>query len=110
MRRQRQRAHLVPTDRFLEVAVALWVLVVGPDKDALLASWHRKGSNTSHDICNNLSRPEKSCNPLVFCVELAVPVYLGVVELENAAGLAHLHAHVIRTTKDFVGKGPELVL
>lgn len=43
-------------------------------------------------------------------VELAVPVYFGVVEFEDTAGLAYLNVQIIRTPEDFVGKSSELVL
>jgi hypothetical protein len=103
-------AHLVPTDRVLKVTITLRVLVVGPDKDALLTSWDGERPNTSHYICHDLSRLEQACDSLVLSVELAVPVYLGVIKLENAASLADFDIQVIGTSENFVGKGSELVL
>ncbi|KAI6754259.1 hypothetical protein HG530_012773 [Fusarium avenaceum] len=96
--------------RSADVTITLWVLVVGPDEDALLTSWNSKGSDTSHDICHNLTRLEEACDSLVLGVELAVPVYFGVVEFEDTAGLAYLNVQIIRTPEDFVGKSSELVL
>ncbi|KAI6760202.1 hypothetical protein HG531_013403 [Fusarium graminearum] len=103
-------AHLVPTNRILKVAVTLWVLVVGPNMDALLASWDGERPNTSHDIYHNLSWLEQACDSLMLGIKLAVPVYLGVIKLESAASLTDLDIQVIRTSENFVGKGSKLVL
>ena len=46
--------HLVPVDRGVQVLVAFWVLVVGPDKDALLTCRNGEWPNASHDIGHNL--------------------------------------------------------
>lgn len=46
----------------------------------------------------------------MFGLELAVPVDLGVVELEDAVVLLDLDVHVVRSTKDFIAEGPELGL
>lgn len=90
--------------------MTLGVLVVGPDEDTLLASGHSERSNAGHDICHNLTRLEQACDSLVLCIKLAVPVYLGVVEPEGTASLAHLDVHVVGPAKDLVGKGPKLIL
>lgn len=102
--------YLVSPDRLFQITVAFRILVIRPDKDPLLTSWHGKGANAGHDIRNDLSRLELAHQSLVLRVELAVPVYLGVVELEDAAGLADLDVQVIGSREDLVGESSKLIV
>lgn len=47
--------HLVLPDSCLEVLVALRVLIVSPDKHAILPRRYGKRPNASHDISDNLA-------------------------------------------------------
>ena len=103
-------ADLVLLDGRLETLDALGVLVVGPNKDALLARGHGKGPDAGHDIAHDLARLEHADEPPVLRLELGVPVDLGVVKLEDAVALADLHVQIVRPGQDFVLKSPELGL
>lgn len=103
-------ADLVLLDGRLQALEALGVLVVGPDEDALLAGGHGEGPDAGHDVADDLAGLEEVDEPAVLRLELAVPVDLGVVKLEDAAALGDLDVQVVRTSQDFVLEGPELGL
>lgn len=101
--------YLVAFDNLSQISVALWVLVICPHKDALLARRHGKRPDPSHDIDDDLPGLEHGADAPVFGAQLGVPVHLGVVESEDAACLAHLDEQVIWAGEDLVGEGAELV-
>ena len=103
-------SYLVPVDSYLHILVALGVHVVSPDKDALLASRNRKGADASHDIADDLAGLKHVDKPAVLGLQLAVPVHLCVIKLEDAVVLGNLDLHVIGTSQDLVLEGSELGL
>ena len=101
-------ADLVLLNGGLETLEALGVLIVGPDKDVLLAGGHGERPNAGHDVAHDLARLEDVDEPAVLRLELAVPVDLGVVELEGAVALGDLDVQVVGAGQDFVLERPEL--
>ena len=101
-------AHLVSLYDFTEILVALWVLIIRPHKHALLARWCGKGTNSGHDIHDHLPGSKHVTDSLVLCVEFRIPVDLGIVKVEDAAGLTDLDEQVIWPGQDFVAEGAEL--
>lgn len=99
---------LVLLDRCIQVLVAFGVHIVGEDEDALPTCWHGKRPDARHDICDNFSRLEHADESGVFRLELAVPVHLGVVELEDAIVLLDLDVHILGSAENLVGKCSEL--
>lgn len=101
---------LVLLDGGLETLEALGVLVVGPDKDVLLARGHGEGPDAGHDVAHDLARLENVDQPAVLRLQLAVPVDFGVVKLEDAVALGDLDVEVVGPGQDFVLECPELGL
>jgi hypothetical protein len=101
---------LVLLDGGLEALEALRILVVGPDKDALLAGGHGEWPDAGHDVAHDLARLEEVDEPAVLRLQLAVPVDLGVVKVEDAVAFGHLDVEVVRTGQHFVLERPELGL
>lgn len=106
----KEGTYLVPLDNLGEVLVAVWVFVICPHKDAVLAGGHRKGPNAGHDVGHDLAGLEHGRDALVLGAELGVPVDFGVVKLEDAAGFADFDVEVVGPGQDLVGKGAELAL
>lgn len=100
--------YLVPVDSILKVFIALWVVVVRPDEHTSLPSGNSKWSNTSHHITHNLARLKHPDNSCVLFLKFAIPIYLGVVELENTTILVDLDVQIVWTCEDLVAKCPEL--
>ena len=102
--------YLVPSDTCGEGCVALRVHVICPDKYPLFPCRHGKWPDTSHNIAYYLPGLEKFDQSSMLGFELGVPVYLGVVELEDAVVFAQLDVQVVRTSQDLVLEGSKLGL
>ena len=107
---RRALAHLVALDALVQVAVALRVVVVGPDEDAFLAGGDGEGADAGHDVADDLAGAKQVDEAGVLAVQLAVPVDLGVVEAEDALVLAHLDVEVVGPGEDLVAERAELGL
>lgn len=90
--------------------MALRVLIVRPNKHAVLACWRSEWANARHDVYNNFSRVEHGANALVLRSQLRIPVYFAVVKVEDAACLADFNYEVVRTSEDLVVESTELAL
>lgn len=101
------RLYLVYGDSFLQVFVAFGVLVVGPDKDALLPCGHGKRSNARHGVGHHLAGLEVLDHPSVLGLQLAVPVDLCIVQLEGAVVLTDYDIEVVGSSENLVREGTE---
>lgn len=87
--------NFIPLDCVSQTSMAVWVQVISPDENSLLASRYGEWAHTGHDVANCFSRLEQVDHAPMLRIEPAVPVHLGVVEAENTAFLPHLNVHII---------------
>src|SRR5271154_5897462 len=78
---------LISLDRSFEPIYAVWIEVVGPDKDFSLPSGDRKRPNAGHHIANCLTTAELVNDSLMLGSKSAIPVYFGEIERKLAVGL-----------------------
>lgn len=88
-----QEIYLVTSNGLLHVRVAVRVQVVGPHEDAALGGAHRKGADAGHDVAHGLARSKELDQAVVLLAQFAVPVDLGVVEVEDQLPDPGLHLH-----------------
>ncbi len=106
--RDRDEGYLVASNGLPKVGIAIRIEVVGPGEDATLAGSHRKGAHPGHDVAHGLACSKAVRQLLMLGTQSAVPVDLGVVEVENKIFDLDFDVHVGFAGQHFISEGPKL--
>lgn len=90
--------------------IACRVQIVSPYPDLLLRRRQCERSHSGHDIADGFSRLELRDQTMMLRAESCIPVYFGVIEVEDTLLFFDFYNHFIRTGEDFVSECAELVL
>src|SRR5271168_1813743 len=72
--------YLILRYSIFQTGKAIWVEIIGPHKNPLLASRHRKWPYPSHHITYYFTGAEHCNKTFVLSVKSTIPVYLGIVK------------------------------
>ncbi len=90
-----KETNLVSSYGIFHTSIRVRIEIICPDEDALFSSWHCEWPDSCHYITHDFSPIEGIDEPFVFCLQSAIPVYLGVIKSKGAIPFTDLNIHVI---------------